>query len=56
MLHYYTIEVVVIGLGYQAANLQWAIAYCKLALRLSAFSVYCPPTVRRDSAVRVAGL
>ena len=55
MLHHCTIGLVIIGLAYQAANLQWAIAYCKLALRLSAFSVYCPPTVRLVRDVRVAG-
>jgi|TergutMp193P3_1026864.scaffolds.fasta_scaffold317198_1 hypothetical protein len=32
-----------------------AVGYCKVALRLTVFAVYCPPTVRRDSAVRVAG-
>ena len=41
---------------YQTAAMQWPLGYCIAALWLTAFGDKCPPTVRRDSAVRVAGL
>jgi hypothetical protein len=41
--------------GYQTAAMQWPLGYCIAALWLTAFGDKCPPTVRRDNAVRVAG-